>query len=1058
MSETVPRPDESKSPRRLRIADDSEAAPNRDVTWDVLSEKINDLIVLADASGVMFYASPACRNLGYAQHEMIGRTAGDFVHPDDLAHFQSNSAALVGGAPYDGPPDREHRVRCKDGSWVWMEGSPSLIRGADGETIGIINIFRDVTDRRAVREALHEQARRAAMAEAVAGVGYWRLDVVTEKITWSEQMFRIWGLEPGVEPPLAAAMAMTHPDDRPEGAARLQQALATGQGWTDDLSRIVRPDGKTRYINGRGVCETDAAGQVTAVFGTVMDVTEQRNAQLKLEQQTQRAALAEAIAGVGYWRLDALTREFTCSEEMFRIYGKSLDSEPRLDHGLAMIHPEDQAGAQARVTQALATGEGWSGVVTRIVRLDGETRYISGRGICETDAAGKVTAVFGTVMDVTEQHNAQLKLEQQTRRATMAEAVAGVGYWRIDVRTGQLTCSDQLRRIHGLEPDEELTLELGRAMRHPDDRAMVDAHAAHAAETGRGWTDVMSRVLRRDGETRYVNGRGACETDAFGKVTAVFGTVMDVTDQRTAQLKLEESEARYRLITETATDMISQTSCLDGRLTYLSPAVERVTGFTPAELVGQRMQAFVHPEDLPGFMGAFRDLMAGSRREGRAIRFRSRHKDGAWLWLESNPRLVRAPDGTPTDIIDVTRNVCEQEALRARLTEARAEAEKLAEVKSEFLANMSHEIRTPLTAVLGFTGLLEERGDLAPEAAAQVGRIAGAGRALLAIVNDVLDFSKLEAGEMTITPCPTDVGMVAREVLEMFVFQAKAKSLELRFDVVSDIPECVSLDADRLRQILTNLIGNALKFTEEGSVTVRLGYDNGAERLCVDVADTGPGIAAGMRERLFQRFSQIDGSSTRTKGGTGLGLAICRSLAEAMGGSVALQSRVGRGSTFRVELAAPITEAILLNDAGRVDAAALDGIRVLVADDNRANRELARAILEPAGVEVSEACNGAEAVAVALTLPVDVILMDLHMPGVGGRAATAEIRRGGGPNQDVPILAFSADSEVEEDGLSGSRLFDGQISKPVSPQQLLNALRKAVFDEPAPLEEARRHA
>ncbi len=930
MSETVPRPDRSKSPRRLRIADDSEAAPNRDVTWDVLSEKINDLIVLADASGVMFYASPACRNLGYAQHEMIGRTAADFVHPDDLEHFQANSLALFSDAPQDAPPDREHRVHCKDGSWVWMEGSPSLIRGANGETIGIINIFRDVTDRRAVREALHEQARRAAMAEAVAGVGYWRLDVATEKITWSEQMFRIWGLESGVEPPLAAAMAMTHPDDRAEGAARLQQALATGQAWADDLTRIVRPDGQTRYINGCGVCETDANGLVIGVFGTVMDVTEQRNVQLELEQQTQRAALAETVAGVGYWRFDTLTGKLTCSDGMLRIYGLDFAEDPNFARGMAMTHPEDKAAADARWARALTVGEGWSGTTRRIVRDDGQVRHISGNCVCETDAGGKVTAVFGTIMDVTE--------------------------------------------------------------------------------------------------------------------------------QRTAQLKLEESEGRYRLITDTATDMISQTSCRDGRLTYLSPAVERITGYNPAELIGQRMQDFVHADDLAGFMDAFRDLMRGDRPEGRPVRFRSRHKDGAWLWLESNPRLVRAADGTPTDIIDVTRDVCEQQALEARLGEARAEAEKLASVKSEFLANMSHEIRTPLTAVLGFTGLLEERGDLAPDAAAYVARIAGAGRALLAIVNDVLDFSKLEAGEVTVSPAPTDVGMVAREVLEMFVFQAKAKALELRFDAVSDIPPFVSLDADRLRQILTNLTGNAVKFTDKGSVTVRLGYDARAERLNIEVSDTGPGIAAGMRDRLFQRFSQIDGSSTRANGGTGLGLAICRSLAEAMDGSVTLERRVGRGSTFRVELAAPSAEAIRPNDAGHDDAASLDGIRVLVADDNRANRELTRAILEPGGVEVSEACNGAEAIAVALSLPVDVILMDLRMPGIGGRAAAAEIRRGGGPNQDVPILAFSADSDVREDGLAGSRLFDGQVAKPVSPQQLLNALRRAVFDEPATIEKVRDHA
>jgi PAS domain S-box-containing protein len=774
----------------------------RDATWEVLSDHINDLIILADLSGMIFYASPSCRNLGYAQSDLIGRTAVDFVHPEDLDHFTANSEALVRGSADGQPVDREHRIRRKDGSWVWMEGSPNLLPSGDGGAVGVINVFRDVSERRVDRDALSDQARRAAQAEAIAGLGYWRLDAATQKITWSEQMFHIFGLPMGDEPPLAAAMAMTHPEDIIGSGVRLSEALDGGGGWADVVTRIVRPDGQVRNLRGSAVCETNVAGGVTAVFGTVVDVTEQ-----------------------------------------------------------------------------------------------------------------------------------------------------------------------------------------------------LEAQAA-----------------------------------------------------------IEESERRYRLIAENTTDMISQTSCHDGRLVYLSPAVERITGFSVSEMTGARMQDHVHGEDRAAFMEAFADLLSGRAPEGRAIRFRARHKGGAWLWLESNPRLLRGPDGAPTTIIDVTRDVTEQEALKDRLRDARAEAEKLAEVKSEFLANISHEIRTPLTAVLGFTSLLAQRSNLDEVAQGFVARIAGAGRGLLAIVNDVLDFSKLDAGEVTITPRPTAAAQTAQEVLEMFEGAAETKGLKLHFEAAAEVPLLVSLDADRLRQILINLIGNAVKFTDRGGVTVSVDYEQGAGRLLIEVADTGPGIAAGAQEKLFQRFSRVDSSSTRAKGGTGLGLAICRRLADAMGGSVSLRSRPGHGSTFRVDLTAPATAAAPSGETLAPDDASLNGIRVLVVDDNAANRELARAILQSAGVEVSEARNGAESADFARRLPVDLILMDLQMPGLSGALAAQTIRRTPGPNQDIPILAFSADNEPTPHLNGGSRLFNGQISKPAAAVQLLEGLRKALADDIHPMPEMARHA
>ncbi len=387
-------------------------------------------------------------------------------------------------------------------------------------------------------------------------------------------------------------------------------------------------------------------------------------------------------------------------------------------------------------------------------------------------------------------------------------------------------------------------------------------------------------------------------------------------------------------------------------------------------------------------------------------------------------------------------------ALKKQLRAALVRADQAAEAKAEFLANMSHEIRTPLTAVIGFAGLLAERPDLDETAGRYVARIGGAGRALLAIVNDVLDFSQLEAGRIAIAPRATAVIDAAREVLDLFALPAAEKSIALRFEAALAVPSHVTVDADRLRQILLALVGNAVKFTTCGAVTLRLGYDAAAERLSAEVIDTGPGIAAHQRARVFQLFSQIDASTTR-KGGTGMGLAISGGLATAMGGRITLSSRLGRGSTFRLELPAPPAEVAVIAAPGAWTDDVLIGLRVLVVDDNAANREVARAILEQFDVEVSEAADGLDAVELALRLPFDLILMDMRMPGLDGRSAVREIRRRPGPNQAMPILAFSADNVGDVPDMDDLSEFQGWVLKPIQPLAMLAAISQAVADDAA---------
>jgi signal transduction histidine kinase/CheY-like chemotaxis protein len=408
----------------------------------------------------------------------------------------------------------------------------------------------------------------------------------------------------------------------------------------------------------------------------------------------------------------------------------------------------------------------------------------------------------------------------------------------------------------------------------------------------------------------------------------------------------------------------------------------------------------------------------------------------------------RDQTGAVSAVMYVLMDVTSQRQVESELRQARDAAEQAAVVKAEFLANMSHELRTPLTSILGFTGLASAEAEMPDNVRHYIDRVTIASKALLTLVNDVLDFSKLEAGEIRLEPRPVEMGALAREVMALFGQQATAKGLSLELDLADGIPPAVAADSDRLRQVLINLMGNAVKFTSQGSVTLEIGYDCDAETLSAAVVDTGPGIEAGRRSQLFQRFSQIDGSSTRTFGGTGLGLAICKGLIEAMGGEIGVDTEAGKGSCFWFEVPAHAVDPVEAATASASVAALSLGNRFLVVDDNRANRDLVRAILTTLGADIEEACDGHEGVKAAMELPFDVILMDMRMPGLSGEEAVAQIRRGG-PNASCPIIAFSASADPGQLEHLRRLGFDACLPKPFTLTDLIKAVETAL-DATAP--------
>lgn len=491
---------------------------------------------------------------------------------------------------------------------------------------------------------------------------------------------------------------------------------------------------------------------------------------------------------------------------------------------------------------------------------------------------------------------------QDTRRLLdLVEAVSRVGHWRLEIETGEVTWSEEVYRIYGFPADRPLSREAVSAVYAPEDRDRRDAMMRKVIEEG-GEEAFEATIVRPDGERCRVIASAVRELDRDGQIRAVFGVVQDVTERHAATERIRRSEARYRLLATHMDDVVTRL-LPDGRSSYISPAVKSLLGYRPGEMAGRPAQDFVHPQDRPELLRAFRKLAAGLRRctlQQRALR-----KDGASIWVETSFQAVRDDAGKTVEIIAVIRDHSVQHRLEEDLREARDRAEAASEAKSRFLSNMSHELRTPLTSVIGFARILQAREDLGPVERQCADRILLSGEVLLAVINDILDYSKLEAGAISLERRPFDPRTVLREAAEIVLGQLEEKGLWFAQNVAESVPRTVVGDPARLRQVLLNFLGNAVKFTQRGGVSVTLDaarLPDDRFRMRIAVSDTGVGVEPEAAKALFERFVQADQSTSRRFGGTGLGLAISKELVELMGGQVGVESVPGQGSTFWLEV------------------------------------------------------------------------------------------------------------------------------------------------------------
>lgn len=775
------------------------------------------------------------------------------------------------------------------------------------------------------------------------------------------------------------------------------------------------------------------------------------------EERIRLFELAEKLADVGHWRLCIESDELYWSDQVYRIFGVDPDTfKPTRQSVIECYHPDDQPLSKRLVKNTLDTKESYRSE-PRVVRPDGTICHLVIEGQCEIDADGQVTSLFGVVIDVTGNKEIEAAVVRNEERFRDFADVASDWFWEMDDQLRFAYLSNRWEEVSGV-PRSAL---LGKTRRQfANARQDEEPWRQHLddLDNRRPFRDFRYGYKRDDGQLVYLSISGKPIFDRNGAFKGYRGIGTNVTAAM-------EGRERAELASREKDDVLAEFQVVIESIGY---AVVFMDADLRVRILNRAFrELFRLPEDVLDGNPAMRDLFEYNRHtglygvtpedfdeyiEGRVDAVRRgavppkemRLATGTIMQFEC---IVLPNGGRMLTYFDITQLKRHEQEMR----KTKDQAEVANRAKSEFLATMSHEIRTPMNGVLGMAGLLLDTR-LNDEQKQYVTIIQQSGDLLLGIINDILDFSKIEAGKLELEPLETDVSSLVDSVVELLAAKAHSKGIEIGAFVDPEVPSALFVDAGRLRQVLLNLAGNAIKFTEEGGVRIEVlpgSKADGTTELRFDVRDTGIGISEEAQKNLFEEFTQADASTTRRYGGTGLGLAISRRLVELMGGELEVESELGTGSSFwfAASFVCPSRPSLKSIKANRQVCDMLDlvkGRRVLVVDDNDVNRLVFEKQLAAFGMETVCASDALKALdclddACDEGRPFEIAIIDHMMPRMDGEALRDRIRADD-RLKDLRLVISSSSGMVSSTRSALDMGFDAAMPKPVHRRAILRGL------------------
>jgi PAS domain S-box-containing protein len=964
----------------------------------------------------------------------------EHIHPDYKNTAKENFNKTISTSEYNFKADR--KVLTKKGNTKFIEiVGQSIIKG--GKVKRVFGTIRDITEKKIKDIQLLESEKQLIAARSLLTMGSVRFDYKNDVYYISEELSYILEFDK-LQPfnKFEDWWSFVAPEEKEESKQNFSLSKIEPLSVVEKIERkFISKKGNVKYVEFLFEANTQ---QPYLFTGTFRDITENKLKDLKLLEKERELIEARKLLKMGSFYFDFLNNKQLFSKEMSELleYDEAFEIT---DFEIVKKHyAEEDKYSSSRLIDATKNG--------KVLHAKEERKVITEKGnikyfefIAENNYENNVLVYgHGTFRDITEKKLSDLIILESELRLKNAHKLSKMATWQIDIKTQRINFSEEVVDLFDNKLKTSLRLEDYFKLNSASDEApFKEKFYSHFNQKNHFKT--INHFLFEDGSSYFVEIIGRYLDDA-----EMVGTIRDITEQYKIDEALKESEERYKLLFDHNPTMYF-TIDESNKLLSVNQFSLDYLGFKLNEVINENF-TLLYPEEEEKKAIRNVELLKHSYSNFWQWEILKKKKNGSVFWAKETGRVAKNKAGKNIYLIiseDISEEVENRELIKTKqkeLIQAKNAAEAAAKEKQQFASIMSHEIRSPLNAVIGITNLLLLE-DPKPEQIEELNTLKFAGENLLMLVNDILDFNKIEAGKLQLEKTVIQLKSLVKNLHNTFQYKANEKNITLRSNVDNDLPETVLGDPTRIAQILTNLLSNAIKFTENGFVELSLrkmkSTEDGFVKVRFEVADSGIGIPKNKHHLIFESFSQANTDTNRKFGGTGLGLTITKKLIQLHKSEIYLQSEEGKGTTFYFDLLFEIDNNITFNESGKnikTRTKDLVGKKVLLVEDNAFNQLIAVKFLEKWEAKVDVADNGLIALKKIEANSYDLILMDIQMPEMNGIECTHAIRKSNNEKiKNLPIIAFTAAADTETDKMIAEGMNDS-ISKPFNPDELFKKI------------------
>ncbi|MEY2830041.1 MAG: hypothetical protein RIQ33_1899 [Bacteroidota bacterium] len=919
----------------------------------------------------------------------------------------------------------------------------------------ITGTFRDITEKKIYDLQLLEKERELIEARKLLKMGSFYNDFSNGTQYYSKEMSEILEYNEPFEITDFEFVKKHYDEENKKIVENFFHKIKNPQINPNDTIRfvavrkVISAKGNIKYIefNADNIYQNNILIKGT---GTFRDITDKKNEELKLQKAEKELIEARGLLKMGTWSFDIKNNVVYYSKELSEILQYETPIEfYDFDQFFAHVHADDKAAVKSNYLNVIKPDflNIISTIDRKLVNYHGQICYVEFKAKAILENGIKV-AVHGTYRDITEKKISDLKIQESEKRLLEAQQILKTGTWQYNIANHQLELSAEIANLLNQNLPQKLKAEEYFKYINPAVRQKFITKFNEQINQRLPFK-AINNFLFKDGSEFFVEIVGQ-PISAHPSEIIYHGTFRDITEEYKKDAALKDSEERFRLVFEHNPSMYFTVDEQSIILSVNQFGIDYL-GFDSNELVGQPITKLFYADDVTKAIRNI-EILKLSHEKFWQWEIRKVKKNGSVIWVKETARMVKDKTGKNIFLIiceDISTDIENRELIKAKQAElliAKERAEDAAKEKQQFSSIMSHEIRTPLNAVIGITNLLLMENPK-PEQVTELNTLKFASENLLLLVNDILDFNKIESGKIELEKIPFNVSSLIKNIKNSYQYKANEKGIAFNSSIDEDLPDFVLGDPTRLSQILTNLISNAIKFTENGFVEIMLrkmkAIADDYIKIRFEISDTGIGIPKNKHAAIFESFSQASVDTNRKFGGTGLGLTITKKLIELHQSNIFLQSEVGKGTTFYFDIEFKITDQVANENIIKIlsnDKKDLNGRKILVVEDNAFNQLVAVKFLEKWNVEVDVAENGLIALDKIKTHNYDLILMDIQMPEMNGIEATAAIRNMEDEQlKNIPIIAFTAAADSESEKLIAQGMNDC-VSKPFNPTELFNKI------------------